>query len=277
MKTQQFTNVLQSKMYEMARPRYTKDIFTNILKRVSNKSNLLDIACGTGQLLFPLSEHFETSIGIDVSKQQIDEAKIKANKSENKQKKIYFYDDDLYKLNEHLENNSDIKYTKNMFDLVVIGQAFHWFEEEKLLNFIKSDLLAPDGVLAINGYQKQHFKPENKLNPLLGRVLTEINPYFECDVKYNDSGYLKTYPTFKKYFKNFENFEYTEVFENTLENVFYWVQSVSAYVNFKKENEGKKIDPLEQFEKEATELGLKKEDKVEYCNFYFSLIMDNKI
>jgi len=251
-----------------------------MMQKVVNKNCLLDIACGSGQLLFPICENFQTSIGIDVSQEQINVAKTKAEKfKETNNKNIFFYTTDIYEIENNLKNEKEFKYEKNMFDLVVIGQAFHWFEEEKLLSFIKSDLLKPDGVLAITGYQKQHFKEEHKLNPLMGKVLTEFNPYFECDVKYNDSGYLKAYPTFKKYFKNFDNKNFTEVFDNTVENLFLYLKTFSAYINFKKENEGKengKPDPLVEFEKEVTQLGFKMEDKVEYCNFYFLLVMDNK-
>jgi len=275
MKSQQFTNVLQAKMYELARPKYVKDMFSNIMKRVKHKTNLLDIACGTGQLLYPLSIHFDTSIGVDVSKQQIDEAKAKIEK--NNSNKIFFYTTDVYDLCSVLKNEEKIKYEKNMFDLVVIGQAFHWFEEEKLLSFIKSELLKPGGVLAINGYQKQHFKEDNKIFSPTEKLIQELTTYFECDVKYNDSGYLTSYPVFKKYFKNFENTNYTEGFDNSIENVVSLIKSWSAYVNFNKDNiEGKKIDPLAEFVKEIESLGLKKEDTVEYCNFYFSLVMDDQ-
>ena len=102
MKAKQFTNNVQTKLYDIARPKYTKEIFSHTISRVRNKDNFLDIACGTGQLLFPISEHFKKSIGIDISSQQIDMAKKHINNFPDRN--ILLFVDDVYEIFAKFQN-----------------------------------------------------------------------------------------------------------------------------------------------------------------------------
>ncbi len=57
----------QGSNYELYRPKYTAAMIEDTLKRVKNKNKYLDVATGTGQLLFVLAQHFKVSKGIDIS------------------------------------------------------------------------------------------------------------------------------------------------------------------------------------------------------------------
>jgi hypothetical protein len=46
----QFSDIEQIKNYDLARPKYTGEIFTEILNNSKNFDSHLDIACGTGQV-----------------------------------------------------------------------------------------------------------------------------------------------------------------------------------------------------------------------------------
>jgi len=47
----QFSNIEQIKNYDLARPKYTSEIFCDIVKNSKNLENYLDVACGTGQVI----------------------------------------------------------------------------------------------------------------------------------------------------------------------------------------------------------------------------------
>lgn len=60
--------------YDKFRPRYPQAFIQKCLNSVKNKNRYLDIATGTGQLLFAFAPHFAYSKGIDISKNMIDNA-----------------------------------------------------------------------------------------------------------------------------------------------------------------------------------------------------------
>jgi len=56
--------------YDKFRPRYPHSFYSN-LTHLAHKNRYLDIATGTGQLLFALAPYFENSYGIDISPSMI--------------------------------------------------------------------------------------------------------------------------------------------------------------------------------------------------------------
>ena len=61
----------QGSKYEKFRPKYPSNFLTKTLNRVPVKNKYLDIATGTGQLLFEIARHFKKSKGIDISEKMI--------------------------------------------------------------------------------------------------------------------------------------------------------------------------------------------------------------
>lgn len=57
----------QGKNYDAFRPLYPMQLYSKTLSKLQHKHRYLDVAMGTGQLLFPLSEYFRKSKGIDPS------------------------------------------------------------------------------------------------------------------------------------------------------------------------------------------------------------------
>lgn len=99
------------KMYE--------EICREIEPELNRKMNVLELACGSGQLSFPLAPkvgHWEAT---DFSDQMIAEAKKKAKSS-----KLYF----------SVQDATNLPYADNSFDAVMIGNALHiMLEPEKAL------------------------------------------------------------------------------------------------------------------------------------------------
>ena len=263
----QFTNKQQIDLYDSTRPKYTQEIFTEILSHITTHDLYIDLACGTGQLLFPIGVKFKKSIGVDASEEQIKKAKDNLVKFNLSQDKFDIFASDVYNC-----TNTD-----NAFDLVTMGQAFHWFDPDKLLSYVKN-IIKPGGVFVITGYKKQHFE-ESQANiySLFQEVINKLKPYFECDVDYNDNAYYKSMDLFEKYFgKSVEVKFHKEEMEVNLRNIINLVKSWSAYVNYIK-NLGDGQDILTTFEKELhTKYGDEKklEDINEkYFNFYFTITL----
>lgn len=61
--------------YDKFRPRYPNHFIQSCLSSVKHRNKYLDIATGTGQLLFAIAPHFTQNKGIDISKSMIETAK----------------------------------------------------------------------------------------------------------------------------------------------------------------------------------------------------------
>jgi len=173
------------------------------------------------------------------------------------------------------------------FDLITVGQAFHWFENEKFICFAKS-ILKENGVLCILGYQKQHFKPEDSFYNIFQNFFEYIKPYFDCNADENDNFYLNSHNLFKNNFEFFDLKFFEEKIEINLDFLITLLKSWSAYNNFIKKKSEKEDDPLNNlitdFEKELRKKhvgkdNLLKEDimkiKFDYYNFYFMITLKN--
>ena len=57
--------------YDKFRPKYPPVFIERYLKVLKHKNRYLDIATGTGQLLFAFAPHFTYSKGVDISKNMI--------------------------------------------------------------------------------------------------------------------------------------------------------------------------------------------------------------
>jgi len=53
--------------YDAFRPKYPADLYMKTLNKIGHKNKYIDVAMGTGQLLFILSDFFKKSVGVDPS------------------------------------------------------------------------------------------------------------------------------------------------------------------------------------------------------------------
>jgi SAM-dependent methyltransferase len=280
----QFINQEQIQFYDILRPKYTQEIFDDILSSTKKHDNYLDIACGTGQLLIPLSKNFTKAIGLDVSPVQIEKARENIEKlSEDFDKsKFHLIVSDIYDLDTKLEeekisNSGESKF----FDLITIGQAFHWFDELKLLNYLKT-ILRDNGTLILAGYKKQHFieEEQHELYEMFQNVLNKLIPYFECDVDNNDNAYYKSMDNIQNVFKSKKIWKkyYQESCEINVDRLFDFLRTFSAFINYKKRNNSE--DVLEDFCKElmsyfkVSNQDELKEIKIKFYNFYFVIFIE---
>ncbi len=65
----------QGKNYDEFRPRYPVSLYNKTLNKLISKNRYLDIAMGTGQLLFAIAPSFHYNKGVDISDKMLEAAK----------------------------------------------------------------------------------------------------------------------------------------------------------------------------------------------------------
>lgn len=128
--------------YDKFRPKYPPIFIDRYLKAIKNKNRYLDIATGTGQLLFVFAQHFQYSKGIDLSKNMIETAQQKCKEFKEKypEREIDLKVEDVMGLDE-----------SQKYDFITVGQALHFFPIESALEKIKK-MLRQDGTFVTFGY-----------------------------------------------------------------------------------------------------------------------------
>ncbi len=109
-----------------------EDICERIRLRIDGNMNVLELACGTGQISFSLASHAKLWEATDFSEAMIDEAKKKKHSE-----KLHF----------SVQDATLLPYASESFDAAVISNALHVMPDpEKALSEIHR-VLKPDGIL----------------------------------------------------------------------------------------------------------------------------------
>lgn len=131
-----------SEIYSKYRPTYPEELRQSILSYMaengcdnSDTSLALDVGCGTGISSRLFSSSFTCCWGVDISHEQLKQAVSKQGRNE-------FY---LMSLAEKT------CFRDNTFDVITVGQAWHWFDADAFNEEVKR-ILAPNGVVAVFGY-----------------------------------------------------------------------------------------------------------------------------
>ena len=138
-----------AKLYSSFRSGCPNILYEFIVKYLSEKCDThllaLDIGCGSGQGTLPLSTHFETVIGLDISEAQIAEAP----KS---------HDNVSFRVGK----GEDLDFVKSVsVDLITVAAALHWMDRQKFYTEAKR-VLRDTGVLAVYGYRLLNVQTDNK-------------------------------------------------------------------------------------------------------------------
>jgi len=218
----------QAEAYDLDRPRYPKEFIDIITKNIIVNQNYLDVATGTGILLYELYDKFQGSlVANDISTKQLKVAEKKA-KELGLESRFQFIESDAFEIKEKLKKPT-------RFDLITIGQALHWLDVDKFVNYVKNDLLSDDGVFVVTGYFCDGFDYNFPFDPdfaLSGQKIYDeyyatVKPYFYCDRDALDKGHSDF--NFKKYFSHFERFDCTVRTELPIEKFVNFLGTASAY------------------------------------------------
>ncbi|MDF9798167.1 ubiquinone/menaquinone biosynthesis C-methylase UbiE [Catalinimonas alkaloidigena] len=153
---------------------YLAPIRKQMVALVEAESSVIEVGCGTGDLLYQLSPKIKYGLGIDKSKSQIDYARKKADKTEI----------------EHIEFNA-IEVNTNYqpqehFDVAIASLFFHvipWHDAQQILSHM---MRMADNIL-ICGFCPPLTQKQTLLL-WLDQRFTSHYPHFKT---YQQNGYLK--------------------------------------------------------------------------------------
>jgi len=132
------------KSYHIGRQEYPKGLIKDIIKisRINKESLVLDVGCGTGKSTIPFAKTKSKIIGIDISKNMLNVAKMLSAKHKN----ITY---------------EQISYEKfasptSTFDLILFGTSLHWLDSKVVYG--KTNILLKE-----NGYMALFWEPIGSL------------------------------------------------------------------------------------------------------------------
>jgi SAM-dependent methyltransferase len=120
--------------YSLYRPSYPLKLFQHLVSLCPSDELAWDCATGTGQAAAGLARVFKKVIATDISAAQIEEAQSEENI--------------VYKVASAEHSGID----SQSIDLIMVAQAFHWFDFELFYTEAKR-VLKPEGVLSVVSYQ----------------------------------------------------------------------------------------------------------------------------
>ena len=142
----------ESDKYAKFRPRYPSEFFDFVYTLTAEKENAWDSATGNGQIASELAKTFNQVYATDISRSQIENAPKKAN------------------INYSLQPAEKTDFSDDMFDLITIGQAIHWFEFERFYKEVKRTSRNGALICAV-GYGR--IKIEPAINSLINHFYSD--------------------------------------------------------------------------------------------------------
>lgn len=159
----------QSDRYAKYRPTYPSIFFEYLNSMLPNKQNAWDCGTGNGQVAYELSKTFDKVFATDISQSQIDNA-VQTNNI-------------LYSV-QPAEKTS---FENQLFDLVIIAQAIHWFDFEKFYAEVRRTA-KENALICVVGYSLVEISEQ--IDDIITDFYTNvIGSYWDKERKYIDQNY----------------------------------------------------------------------------------------
>lgn len=160
---------LQAGAYARYRPEYPPELFAFLEEVCARKESAWDCATGNGQIAYGLSAFFGKVAATDISAEQLKQARKAAN---------------ITYRQEEAEHSS---FADHSFDLIVTGQAIHWFRFDDFYREVYRTL-RPGGLFVVTGYDQP------QIAGAAGQVLNWfhreiLGPYWDPERIYVDEKY----------------------------------------------------------------------------------------
>jgi 16S rRNA G966 N2-methylase RsmD len=261
--------------YDKYRPPYPQHMIDKLLEFSDGKKTYLDIATGTGQIFLRIYDRFPNlAVANDLSSLQLSILEENINNQPNISTPTKVLCCDALDIKKHIPDQK--------YDFITIAAAFHWFDQDKLMEYIKAELLSENGVLVVLGYVfgDYHYKTEDKEFNLTANdrfldyleIVLANYPYRgRVDMAMDR---LRSYD-FKKYFSNVVHEEWTMSRAVIVEDFKGRVKTWSVYPYYVKENEGKSgyCDPVDLLVgKMASDLGTEDFSVDEVPTYYYYMM-----
>lgn len=158
-----------SDLYSLYRPSYPIVIYEFIKSKLGRNINAWDCGTGNGQVAGTLAKFFKNVYATDISQSQLDNA-ISNSKI-------------IYSLQPAEKTN----FPNQIFDLVTVAQAIHWFNFEAFYSEVKRTI-KPDGLFVILGYNL--VKIDHQIDMSISHFYKNIiGDYWDAERKYIDENY----------------------------------------------------------------------------------------
>lgn len=232
----------QSHLYAKYRPSLPIELFDYLLELVPSRERAWDCATGNGQSAYILSKFFKEVEATDISEEQLKNAAQEKNIHYSKQPA------------------EETNFKEDYFDLIVVSQAFHWFDFDLFFNEAKR-VLKENGILAAIGYDLPRISPE--INEWIDKLYKDIiGEFWDSERKLIDSHYQTiSFPLEEIKIPDFHIHDEWE-FENLLGYLNTW-SGVKHYTNAKNQN------PIDLYAPEIKKAwGNKKSQKVTFPVFH---------
>jgi len=150
--TESYRDIFKGTAWYYARYRagYPEAFFDMVKEKfnLSKNDRVLDLGCGTGQIAIPICRHVREVVAMDPEPEMLAEGKIQAEKSGAK---------NIRWIEGGSEDLAEMEYVLGRFQLVVLGTAFHWMNQEKTLDDLY-EILHDGGGIVIASIDGEFFK-----------------------------------------------------------------------------------------------------------------------
>jgi SAM-dependent methyltransferase len=160
----------QAHLYAKFRPKYPKELYDFVLNQVGNRQIAWDCGTGNGQVASEIALYFEQVFATDISQKQLDNAPQNA--------KIFYT----------ISSAEHTNFPDNIFDLVTVGQALHWFDFEQFYQEIRR-VCKPNAVLAVWGYGTLTIDNQEIDDKMQYFYQEQIGKYWDAERRYIDEEY----------------------------------------------------------------------------------------
>ncbi|ESO04635.1 hypothetical protein HELRODRAFT_172300 [Helobdella robusta] len=223
----------------------------------------LDVACGTGQATLMLVDFVQEIGGIDASESQIHQARLE------------YGNKDPIRVTFMCENALNIsqKFRDGSVDLILVCQAVHWIDRDKLFKECLK-ILRPGGVLALVGYGLPVLKDE-KLEEMNKEYLGESRKTIATVRSHVENKYSEIFKELENYFPKVERDDtVVENLESTVDEFVGYLSTWSNYRAYKRTNPPHP-DVLETF-REKLKKFIPEEDKLIKRSFDYFVVFGLK-
>jgi len=158
-----------ARQYQNARPDYPPELFHQLAKLAPANSRAWDCATGNGQAAYTLARHFTHVFASDASFEQV--------RRVSRHNRISY----------HVAKAEASAFADDLFDLVVVAQALHWFDIDSFMAEARR-VLKSNGLMAVWCYQRMYITPAID-DIILSYYTQTVGSFWPAERRHVENGY----------------------------------------------------------------------------------------